>query len=120
MPEEINIPEGNNLSLVGFKKLDKTEIDKVKEILLPYIKKLEEKTDYDLLKIELRIHPRSHTFIHELESDLLLRPGKILSAKSVDKNLYKAIPLLMKKLISEVEHIKKKTIRERPIRKKII
>ncbi len=76
-----------------------------------YIKKIEERTDYEELKIRLKQHQRNKLFIHEIKADLLLTPGVKLNAKFTHKNPYKALAQVMIKIINEIKHQKKRNIK---------
>ena len=115
-PRGITIVGGKNISLVGFGCLARTELAIVKQIMPVYINKLENRTDYTELKIRLKPHQKNKSFMHELEADLFI-PGKTLSAKASHKNLNRALALIMSRLLSELRHLEKKGLRERPIKK---
>ena len=118
--KEINIIEGKNVQLIGFEELDDSEVKIANQLIGSNIVKLSNRTDYQLLRFKLKIHQKAKTFIHELEAELFIHPGKSLGATTTHKNLYLAISLVMKKLLSELDHLKKRDIRNRPVRKKII
>ncbi|UZE93684.1 MAG: hypothetical protein IB618_02865 [Candidatus Pacearchaeota archaeon] len=118
--KEISIVIGKNVSLVGFNKFDKTEKDSILKVMNTYIKKIEERMDYDELKIRLKQHQRNKLFVHEIKAELFINPGAVLSAKSSHKNPYRALAQVMTKLVNEIIHKEKKGPRQRPIRKKII
>ncbi len=115
--KEISIISGKNTSLVGFGKLAKVEIAKVKEIMATYLAKIDERTDYNELRITLKQHQHSKSFLHELQTELFIHPGVCFSAKLTHKNLYRALALLMTKILRELDHKKKKNPRQQPIRK---
>ncbi len=115
--KEINVTLGRNIQLLGFGVLEPSEIDIVNSLLQNYLKKIENKTDYELLRLKLKMHQHSKIFMHELEAELFVHPGMSFGTEVSNKNLYKGIGLLMKKMIAEVEHYKKRSPRERPIRK---
>lgn len=108
---------GKKIQLLGFDRLDDSEITIVKDLMLHYIKKLEKKTNYDFLKLTLKMHQRHKTFIHELRAELAIHPGMFLNSTASDKNLYKALGMVMEKILSELDHLKKKSPRNRPIKK---
>lgn len=112
----ISVVKGKNVCLVGFGSLAKTELDIVKQIMTVYINKLEERTDYTELKIKLKTHQHIKSFIHELKADLYIG-GKQLNTETNHRNLNKALALAMTKLLSEIEHSKKKSLKGKPIRK---
>ena len=113
----ISIVNTKNVSLVGFNKLDKSEQETVKKVMATYIKKIEERIDYNELKIRLKQHQRNKMFIHEISADLLITPGINLNAKFTHKNPYKALAQVMIKIINEIKHQKKKNLRGISIRK---
>lgn len=115
--KEINIALGKNTQLLGFGALEPSEIEIVRNLLQNYIKKIENRTDYELLRIKLKMHQRGKSFIHELETELFIHPGMSFGTEVSHKNLYKGISTTMKKIISEIEHYKKKSPREKPLRK---
>ena len=109
--KEISIVSGKNVSLIGFKQFDKSEQEIVRKVMSTYIKKIEERTDYEELKIRLKQHQRNKMFIHEIKADLLLTPGVNLNAKFTHKNPYKALAQVMIKIINEITHQKKRNIK---------
>lgn len=115
--KEINIIEGKNIQLIGFDELDSAEMNIINSLLQEYVKKIDNKTDYELLRIKLKIHKKATTFMHELEAELFIHPGMSLGATMTHKNLYRAVAVILKKLISEADHLKKKDPRNHPIRK---
>ncbi|MCL6500827.1 MAG: hypothetical protein K6T16_02225 [Candidatus Pacearchaeota archaeon] len=115
--KEISFVVGKNVSLVGFDELDESEQGKAQEILSTYIKKVEDRTDYDELKIRLKQHHKAKMFVHEIKAELFLNPGTVLSANSTNKNVYRALADVMANILAEVNHRKKGSSKERPIRK---
>lgn len=115
--KEINITLGKNVQLLGFDVLEPSEIAIVNDLLQNYIKKIENKTDYELFRLALKMHQRSKTFIHELKAELFIHPGMSIGSTVSDKNLYRATAEVIKNLLSELEHLKKKAARNRPIKK---
>ncbi len=110
-PKEISFIEGKNVSLVGFNKFDKVEKKSVINVMNVYIKKIEERIDYDELKIRLKQHQRNKMFFHEMSAELFINPGSVLSAKFTHKNPYKALSQVMVKLINSIVHQQKKSQR---------
>lgn len=115
--KEINIILGKNIQLLGFGVLEPSEINIVTGLLQNYVKKIENRIDYDLLRLKLKMHQHSKTFMHELEAELFLHPGASFGTEVSHKNLYKAIATSMKKMLAEIDHYKKRDLRERPIKK---
>lgn len=106
-----------NIQCQGFDVLEPSEMAIVTKLLKTYVKKIDRRTSYDLLRLTLKMHERGKIFIHELGAELFLRPGVSLGAEVSHKNLYRAISSVMKKLLSEIEHYKKKHTRQHPIKK---
>ncbi|MCX8193969.1 MAG: hypothetical protein N3G19_01250 [Candidatus Pacearchaeota archaeon] len=115
--KEINITLGKNVQLIGFDILEPSEISVIQHLLLNYIKKIENKTNYELLKLKLKMHQHSKMFMHELKAELFIHPGMVIGSILTHKNLYKGTSTIMKKLLSEIEHLKKRSPRNRPIKK---
>jgi len=103
---------GENIALVGFDKLEPAELIIVKKIVGTYVKKLQEITDYKELKLVLQQHQHGKTFKHEINAQVDLNEGKLHSTVT-EWNLFKAISAVMKKLISEFSHQKKKDIKKK-------
>jgi hypothetical protein len=117
MPDEINIVLGKNVQLIGFEKLERAELDIVKKILLKYLGRMEHEVAYTLLKIRLKQHQKEKMFSHEFKADLIVRPGRVITASLQYKNLYNGLNIIMKKLLAGVEHKIKKKLPQHPIRK---
>ena len=103
---------GGNIALVGFDKLEPAELIIVKKIVGTYVKKLQENTDYKELRLVLQQHQHGKTFKHEINAQVDLKKGKLHSTVT-EWNLFKAISAVMKKLISEFSHQKKKDIKKK-------
>lgn len=113
----INVILGKNIQLLGFDALELSEISIVKDLLQRYIQKIENKTNYELFKLKLKMHQRNKIFLHELKAELFIRPGMVIGSTLTHKNLYRGTSIIMKKLISEIEHLNKKSPRNKPITK---
>lgn len=117
MDKEISSVVSKNVRLIGFDDLDESEQFKVQEIMATYIKKIEERTPYEELKLRLKQHQRAKMFIHEISAQLFLNSGTALSATSSNKNMYRALTEVMEKLVNEITHKEKKSHKERPVKK---
>ena len=115
--KEISIVKGKNVSLIGLNKFDKSEQEAIKQVMATYIKKIEERTDYDELKVSIKPQQRNKFFIHEISAELFIDPGTVFSAKFTHKNPYKGIAKVMAKLVTRITHQKKRSVREKPMRK---
>jgi hypothetical protein len=118
MPEEINILLGKNVQLIGFEQLERSELDVVNKILQKYLPRIENQVAYELLKLRLKQHQKGKSFSHEIKADLLIRPGSIVTSSLEYKNLYNGLNLIMRKLLTGVEHKIKKKMTQHP-RKRI-
>jgi len=90
-----------SLVLVGFNKLEESEIKASREIIERYLEKMKKKADCKELKIRLKMKKHSKSFIHEIEAKLYAE--KIFNAKAIDRNLYKAIDSALSKIVSELK-----------------
>jgi len=106
----MDIEKGNfneNINLAGFEILEQTELDKTREIIDSYVKKLQEHGCLDELKLTLRQHPHGKSFKHKIKGIILIGK-KRFSAEITEWNLYKAISEVCEKLLAEVIHSFKK------------
>jgi len=94
---------GGNIALVGFDKLELSEITIVKKIVGKYVKKLQENGDYKNLKLVLQQHQHGKTFKHEINAQASFAEGTFTS-NVTEWNLFKAISIAMEKLESELIH----------------
>ena len=117
MPDEINILLGKNIQLVGFEQLEKSELDVINKILMKYIPRIDNQVAYELLKIRLKQHQKGKSFSHELKADLVIKSGSIVSSSLQYKNLYNGLNLIMRKLLTGIEHKIKKKMPQHPIKK---
>lgn len=100
----------NNIQLIGFDKLDLSEINSINEIISKYIKKINSKIEYDLLRLTLKQHQKIKYFIHEINAELFITSKKKVASKYDDKNIYRAVSFVLDKLLSEIERIRAKKI----------
>jgi len=111
MPEVENIE--SDVKLINFGKLDQIEIEKVKKIISSGIKKIKNHRNFQLLKLNLRIHKHSTEYIHEIEGEVLIKNQKSFNSIVSDKNLYKAISKVITKLKNEIDHSFEKEIEKK-------
>src|SRR3989344_3930302 len=97
---------GGSISLVGFGSLEPVELVVVKKIVGNFVKKLNEKSDYESLVMELRQHKKGKTFLHEINAHARA-DEKMFSAKVSDYNLYSCISKASEKILSELVHNKR-------------
>ncbi len=100
----------SEVKLINFGKLDEIEIEKAKKIISQGMKKIRNYGDFQLLKLNLRIHKHSMEYIHEIEGEVLIKNKKIFNSIVSDKNLYKAISRVIDKLKNEIDHSFEKEI----------
>lgn len=101
---------GGNIALINF-KLESAELKVVKKIVGDYVRKIQEKFNYQELKLRLKKKQHGKAFLYEIDAELyLLESGKTSRAVTnvSDYNLFSCVAETMKKLISEAEHEVKK------------
>ncbi|MFH1823589.1 MAG: hypothetical protein ABH817_02650 [archaeon] len=91
-----------SISLQGFKDFDPTEIDRIQSIVEKSLVKVQNKIDYNSLKITLKQHRKQTEFIHELTAEIFRNKGKSIYASMTHKNPFLAMTRLMDKIITEV------------------
>ena len=110
--EEIRL--GGSIALVGFDKLEPVEITIVKKITGTYVKKMQENGSYQDLKLVLQQHKHGKSFKHEITAQAQFVEGRF-GATVTDWNLFKALSETLEKIISEINHKRKKEIRKEKI-----
>ncbi len=98
----------NTLTLQGFTNLDPSEIERLEELIAKNLKKINLRSEYTNLRIELKQHKHSKEINHEISAILFLKKNRI-NAETSDKNIYKALQNVFDKLLAEIEHKNKKT-----------
>jgi ribosome-associated translation inhibitor RaiA len=97
---------GGNIALVGF-NLDKGEMIVIKKMIGKYAEKIRHFTEYEQLKLEMRIHQKQEK--KELELKVLLNfDGKRANAEDRGENPFVLIDSAMKRILAEIEHKIKK------------
>ena len=97
---------GGSISLVGFGSLEPVELVVVKKIVGNFVKKLNEKSDYESLVMELKQHKKGKTFLHEINARAKANK-KQFSANVSDYNLYSCLSKASEKILSELVHSKR-------------
>jgi ribosome-associated translation inhibitor RaiA len=94
---------GGNITLSGFKELDRDTMIIVKKIIGSYIKKYTEKDDkFQSFSVNLKtVHETENSAIYEVKGNLIGK--KQYNAEVNDRNLMIAIDKLLKKLDSTIE-----------------
>ena len=108
-----------NIALIGFGKLEPSEMNVINQILETHVKKLQELTNYESLRLKLHPHQHSKSFIHEIHAELQAKQAKgsdkgreiIISASATQKSLFSALSEVLEKLASEAVH-KMRTTKE--------
>jgi hypothetical protein len=101
-----------NIALIGFGKLEPTELEAVNKILETHEKRLWEQANYESLRLTLNSHQRARYFIHEIKAEFQAKKGKgadsgreiIISASSSGKNMFSVLTEVLKMLASEARH----------------
>ncbi len=70
-----------------------------------------EKTDFQELRVELKMHERGKKFLYEMNAQAFVG-NKRIGAKETSWNLYKCLDSLFDKIISEALH-RKRTFEEK-------
>ena len=111
----------SRISLLGFKNLDISEVQRSEDIVLKKLAQLEREIRYDILRLQLKQHTHEHKhgsyFIHEIIGDLYFGSARLHASYS-GKNLYQVLSRVMDKLLAEVLKKQKKTEPQHPIQKK--
>jgi len=104
MPE---IKLSGDIALVGFEILDPAEIIVVKKIVGNALKRMTESGEYKEMKLTLQQHPHGKSFKHEIEAVAFFSYGRF-STNVIGRNLFTAVSEACEKIISEMEHARKK------------
>jgi len=102
---------GGNISLIGFDKLEPTELAIAKKITGTYVKKMQENGVYKELRLVLQQHQHGKTFKHEINVQAIFEEGKF-GTDVTDWNLFTALSKALEKILAELVHKKKKEIRK--------
>ncbi len=100
---------GGNIVLAGF-SLEPVEMIVVKKIIGNHAKKLGEKVKYKEIKITLKKTEKAKSFLHEINVKVRTDKG-ILTADSIDNNIYTALAGALNKLFNQADH-KERTQRQ--------
>ena len=93
------------IALVGF-KLEPIELEIAYKIIETYSKKIERVCDVESIKLELRKSSHGKTFLHEISANARVNGG-VLTAKTTEYNLFKALSNALEKILNESVHRKK-------------
>ena len=88
--------------LSGF-ELDEAEKAIVGNIINNYKHKIEERADYEYIKLRLKKSRRGKAFLHEIKGSLKI-DNKTFNSKVADYNLFAATAEVMEKLMNEMIH----------------
>jgi hypothetical protein len=101
--------ESTKVSLVGF-DLDPSEDEIVQNTVKTYVRKIEERTGFEQLKITLKKSRHGDAYLHEVQGELFSGKWR-LSANTKEYNLLSALSEVFEKILNEIEH-KKRTSRQ--------
>lgn len=101
--------ETGNILLNGF-ELEKAEKAITDNIIQNYSHKLQERVDFEQLKLRLRKSPKGKAFLHEIDGELKTRRDRF-TAKASDYNLFAVLAEVLDKLMNEAVH-KQRTSRQ--------
>lgn len=96
--------------LSGF-ELDAVEKAICDNVIKSHIKKIEEKSEFEYLKLRLRKVKKGNNCLHMVEGTLKVR-REIFTSKTEDFNLFSGLAEVMEKLLNELNH-KLRTSRQR-------
>ncbi len=105
MPEE-QVKYGENVILSGF-NLEPVEMASVRKVIEIGFRKIQELAGKVRLRITLETTKHEKTFLHELYGHAETNLG-IFTAEKKDYNIYKALDIVMDKIVQEVRHSRKK------------
>ncbi|MBM3233636.1 hypothetical protein FJZ19_00915 [Candidatus Pacearchaeota archaeon] len=88
--------------LSGF-ELEEAEKAIVGNIINNYKHKIDERAEYEYIKLRLKKSRRGKAFLHEVKGSLK-KDNKILNSKSTDYNLFAATAEVMENLMNEMIH----------------
>jgi len=95
--------------LTGF-ELENEEKSIVNQTVERYLRKIEEKTSYQELKLNLKQSEHGKAFMHEIQGSMITGKKRITS-KATGYNLYKVLSEVLEKILNEIEH-KERTSRQ--------
>ncbi len=101
----------DKVHMTGF-DLPQEEMSQLHAAISHPIKKLREKTDFDVLELNLKKSSKGKVFNHQVRGRVHTR-GKVLSAEDSDYNVFKAVSLVLEKILHEAEHLQR-TSRQLP------
>ena len=93
---------GGNIQLTGFKQVEPAAMVVLKKIIGGYAKKFSERCDkFEKLGLTLKpVHKNEHSEKYELHG-MVVDNGKTHTTEVVDRNLFFALSIVLKKLDSE-------------------
>lgn len=103
-----------SIALVGFEILDPAEQAVIKRIVGGYIKKMGNMGNYKEMKLTLQQHPHGKSFKHEINAMATFGEGTF-NAAVTEWNVYAALAKICEKIMSELEHKKKKEQRHEKV-----
>ncbi len=91
--------------LAGF-DLPQEERGSLDKVLAHHLRRIEEQISFDLLELTLKKSLKGKAFIHEVSGRLKAK-GKLLGAQVADFNLFKAVSLVLDKILHEAQHLRR-------------
>jgi len=88
--------------LAGF-RLEEAERAICDSVIKNYAHKIQERADFDNIKLRLRKSQRGKNTLHEIEASMKAR-NLIFTARTQDFNLFSALAEAMEKLLNELNH----------------
>jgi len=100
--DEINL--GDSIQLSGFKEINSGEMIIIKKMIGSQVRKFQDMIpDFERLKIYMKsVHKTGDHMQYEIHADLI-HAGKIMNAKSLDRNLFVTIADVLNKLENSIK-----------------
>lgn len=100
--KEIVFGKEKTIRLVGFDNLDPAELSIIKKIIGHYLKKIDNLTEYEEVRVNLKLHKKQNYYLHEIKTEIF-KGSKIFVAESDNKNIYVCLTGCFEALISEIK-----------------
>lgn len=108
MVEETNETKlGGNIALVGFNKLDPSELIIIKKIVGNYVRKMNVNGEYQEMRLILHQHPHGKSFKHEIKGLAIFKEGRF-NSDAMEWNLYNALSQVCEKILETVKQTRRK------------
>ena len=93
----------SKIILEKFDCLDEDELVVAKKLIQKYVQKIEKITDYDKMKLEIKVHPKNNLRHFEVKGHLEYSRNRAMS-EGQDSNPFVAIDTVLEKILKEIQH----------------